>query len=283
MNNNLIPTPRTDKNGRTVIRHMKNNNTSAPALTLPAPTPSTSDNSADRLLSGLLETIKGMDLGGNTNVTAGGTEPPLFLKSALNSLRYGFAKGGMPERTANVCISGAEPNLRKFSNATLERIQNHPWNRSAASTVTFGAARKWTETTVNDYMAVARALKLTEGYAISIMQTDSWNLYPDLHAPNNDGEYPEERLSQLVALYRITQYMEDHEDDLDPYWYDERSREPVAAYLHMDDLREFVLHPEEPYKREDIVDTIIMNSVFDVDRIKAMLDSGSASLSSGVL
>lgn len=132
-------------------------------------------------------------------------------------------------------------------------------------------------------MAVAVALNRTEGYSLSIMQTDSWNLYPELHAHNNDGEYPKDRLSQLVALYCITEYMENHEDDLDPYWYDERSREPVATYLHMDDLREFVLHPEDPYQREDIVDTIITNAVFDVDRIKAMLDSSSASLSSGVL
>ena len=164
-------------------------------------------------------------------------------------------------------------------------MQNHPWSFEAARNIAMSIPNKrWTETTVNDYMAVARRLGLIEGESISIMHADSWHLY-DLYPANNDGDFPQERLSQLVALYRVTEYMQERDEvlGLDPYWYDKRTKEQVSLYLNSEELRELVLHPEEPYKREDIVDLILTHDVFDAGRIKGMLDNGTTSLSSGVL
>lgn len=280
MNPNLIPTVIVNKNGVTTTVHKKPRNASAP-VSLPAPSPVASKTSTDSLISDLISAIKDTDFSDALAIPQKPAEPSRFLRSAISSLRYAFAKGKVSERTANTYINKAEPTLATYSDPTLERIQNHPWSSDTASTLAINTYINWTETTVNDYMAAAVALNLTGGHGISDLHADAWHLYPDLHPANNDGDYPAERLSQIVALYRVIEAMD--AKGLRPYYDGPQTNGIGNYYLKDDNLREFVLHPEERYKREDIVDIITTHDVFDVDRIKAMLDNGNRSLSSGVL
>jgi hypothetical protein len=261
---------------------MKNRNAAAPvSLPAPLPAPAPTKSNTDSLLSGLLSAIKDADFSDALTIPQKPAEQSKFLRSAISSLRYAFTKVNLPERAANTYISKAEPALTTYSDTTLERIQNHPWSHEAASSLVVNISINWNETTVNDYMAAAVALNFPEGYGIDNQHADSWHLYPDLHPANNGGDYPAERLSQIVALYRVIEAMD--AKDLRPYYDGEQTNHIGDYYLNDDNLREFVLHPHEPYKREDIVEIITTHDVFDPERIKAMLDNGTASLSSGVL
>lgn len=248
---NLIPTPRTDKNGRTVTRHMKPHSQSAGSHSTKIPP-------------------VGMNGAGRS-----------VLIASVTTLLTKAIRTNFPEGVAINDVRRAAPALASYSDATLARIQQHPWTFQSARTLTLSATKEWDETTVNDYMAAAVALNLTEGHSISVMHTDSWHLYDELHPANNVGEYPAERLSQIVALYHVTEHME--EEGLEPYGYGERSHEVESYYLNDDKLREFLLNPEEPYKRDDIVDIITTHNTYDVARIKTMLNHSVPALRGGVI
>ena len=193
------------------------------------------------------------------------------LRSALSSMY----PGGVPQNRSDKIRATIEG----YSDATLERIQQYSWSVNSAYFLTVGMINGWDETKANDYIAVTDALNLDEG--VRMFQHESWKHYPDLFPADNEGDYPEERLSQLVALYRVTKHMDDK--GLEPYYDNDLNNDIDSTYVEHDELRDFLLHPEEPYKREDIVHVIITNSVYDPDRIKAMLDNGTPSLTSGIL
>lgn len=248
---NLIPTPRTDKNGRTITRHMKADNTAAPVGKIPPVTTQPSTRSQ-------------------------------YLTSAAKVLRDAITNGSYL-LSVDRCLNSAEPVLATLSNATLERIHNHPWSTRAAENFAMRLGEGWDETMANDCMATSAALDLTNEYGMDSMHLFAWRyLYPELCPSNNDGDYPEERLSQLVALHRIVTYMEE-KTTLQPYFTDEATGEIKGLYINDAELREFVLYPQAPYTREAITEMVVTNGTFDVARIKAMIDSNSPSLSSGVL
>lgn len=248
---NLTPEYRTDKNGRRVLRHVKSDSSAAATTVTKIPAVSMKTPERSSLLTEATETLAA-------------------------SIRKNF-----PESTFQNDMKKAAPALATYSDATLSRIQSYPWSYLPARRLLRCIASEWTETTANDYMAASIALDPTGGSSISIMHTDSWQLYPELHSANNEGDYPAERLNQIIALYRVTECME--ADDLEPYSLGERSYEPEAMYIDDDDLRAFVLNPEEPYDREDIVGLITTHHIYDVAHIKSMLNSGITSLSGGIL
>jgi hypothetical protein len=180
-------------------------------------------------------------------------------------------------------LSESVPVLASYSDATLERVLEHRWTGEAAEAFLIKIAQQWTETTANDYMEAASTLRLTNWNRDFALHAASWQLYPTLHPANNEGDYPAERLSQIIALTRIVDFMQHHERGFDPYVYDERTKEIFSTYLRPDDLREFVLNPEQPYNREDIVNVILTYDAFGVDHIKDIMDTASPALREGVL
>jgi hypothetical protein len=193
-------------------------------------------------------------------------EQPL-LTAAINALKTALSSvytDNMVQRE----MEAALPVIATYSTTTLERISVHSWNHQSASQVAFKMeGNVWTETIVNDYMAVSADLGRIEG--VSDSQVKFWHLHPGLHAFNNDGDYPKERLSQLTALFRITDSLQ--------------AKDWGSTHLADSRLWALVLCPEAPYRRDDIVGVITVHNEYDVDRIKAMLDHGSPALRSGVL
>lgn len=249
---NLIPTPRTDKNGRTVIRYMKPEQPAKDTPSLPAPS------------EAMVKYLK---------MKANRSEHETMFLLADQELWE-----SLDDDHEN--MSKASPVLRGYSIATLRRILNFQWWVHGQSPQTFAKniAAKWTETTANDYMAYVTAT----GETITDHYADSWQLY-ELHpSDNNSEEYPEERLSQIIALTEVTNFMQ--YSGLDPF---PSCEHPITkdetAYLHQDDLRAFILNPGDQYKREEITNAIIDHDAFDVERIKAILDTSTPALREGIL
>lgn len=243
---NLIPTPRTDKNGRTVTRHMKQHDNGADRGSfIPAPR------------TGSLEHVRLVDDATDAIVNA--------------------VKDGRHEKIMIRDRRKMAAAFSTYSKSTLERLQKHPWSYYAASDFIDQVAG-WDETTANDYVEVTAALNLRNG--ARPMHIDSWKKYPDLHPANNDGSYPEERRSQLTALYVLADHIED--DGGEPFQLDNTGY-LENYYITDDNLREFVLHPGEQYKREDIVEIVTSMSIYDIDHIKSILDNAASSLRNGVL
>lgn len=169
-------------------------------------------------------------------------------------------------------IKSVLPIISSYSATTLRRIAGHPWTpptaKSSASDIIAGW---WDETILNDYMAVGMLLDPANGHPIENQHTHSWRLYSGLHPYRNDRDYPKERLSQLAALFWVSDNMQANGKNLN------------SKYIADSDLREFILHPSKGYNREDIVNIITANNVHDVNRIKDMLDFEVQSMSSGVL
>lgn len=247
---NLIPTPRTDKNGRTVTRHMKPQAASKTSTSIPPVSPSmtkpraTIIDDVTRSLTGLL-------------VTGGST----------------VAKEKIARKITDV--------LTGYTDATLHQIQQYPWNSTTASHFSVGIMNTWDEDTANDYMAINTALAEEEPDGVSPFHYGSWQYCPELHPSNNAGDYPEERLNQLLMHYRVAEYMEEHDDD--SYHWDELTNEYDAYLIKDEQFRQFILNPGPRYNRDDILTMITTHHTYDPERIKGMLDLDTPSLGSGVL
>lgn len=250
---NLIPTPRTDKNGRTVIRHLKPQSTSTPKNNTPIPAVSMRTPKDHAALAAVAnQTIA-------DNITTNNPQ-------------------GIPVKTLNRITAA----LASYSDATLERIQQHEWNGKSANHFSVGIINAWDETKANDYMAATTALSEHEPDGVPPLHYDSWQHYPELHPANNEGDYPEERLSQITALYLVTEDMITNNEE--PYYWDELTNDIGFIYLDDDDqLRSFLLNPGPDYTREDITRIITTHHTYDTGKIKAMLDLGVQSMTSGVL
>lgn len=243
---NLIPTPRTDKHGRTVIRHMKPQaaakNANIPHLMLKAP------KDRDVLVAGITQTL-------STAMT------PLDLSM------HPKAK----------IIKALTP----FSNATLNKIQQCEWTSSKADAFTCGIRNSWDEARTNDYLAVSEALTKEEPDGIPVQHYSTWIEYPELHPANNEGDYPEERLSQLLAIYHVINDMFDQDEYADEW--DEIDGGVEEPYLAPTPFRDLLLNPGPNYNREDITRIITTHHSYDPERIKAMLDFDVQPLIAGVI
>lgn len=249
---NLVPTPRTDKNGRTVIRHMKPATFASEDATIPTVSLSTpmERSEADQKEHALTISI---------------------AQQTLWEILMEDDPGTLLADQASAAITG-------YSEATLLRIINFPWGRYSAKDFTSNIAENWTETTANDYMEVTVAMN---SLGVSPDHANSWHLY-DLHPANNDGDYPGERLSQLVAIVTLIEHMQYGALDFYPYWHDPVTGEVESTYLPQEDLRDLILNPG-PYNREDIVELVVSHDAYDAERIKAILDASAPSLREGIL
>lgn len=172
--------------------------------------------------------------------------------------------------------------LTEFSASTMQRVKAHAWTPQQA--LRFGNELEdgWDETRANDYLALSSSLQSTEGAVVSSWHLNSYPLYPDLCPPNNDGDYPAERLSQIAALYAVTELMVNSSDE-DPYHYDDAVDGVSSLYIFNPELRALVLHPGDQYTREAVVNVIKDHDTFDPERIKRILDFEVTSLRGGAL
>lgn len=247
---NLVPTQRVDKNGRTVTRNMK---AAAPAEKEPA-LPAVSLNKP-------VARSEAEDHALNVSIAS----------QTLWEYLPGYAPGtNLPDRSTEA--------LTGYSDATLHRVINFPWSKHSVKDFIHKISKKWNETTANDYMEVTAAMN---SLGIDTLHAASWHRY-DLHPANNEGDYPEERLSQLVAIVTVVEHMQYGAFDFDPYWSNPVTDDIESTYLPQDDLREFILHPG-PYNRDDIVDVILSHDAFDAERIKAILDFDVQPMKNGIL
>lgn len=247
---NLTPTPRTDKNGRTVIRHMKpqtttKSNTMIPPVSSPA--------------------LQSRD----ARITA-----------AVRKIDQAIAAPGAPEPHPRV-FEKITRALNTYSDATIERVQQHSWGPATAVHFNVGVMNTWDETQANDYMMVSNALTEEAPDGIPPFHYDSWKHYPELHPANNDGDYPEERLAQLIAIYRVIEDME--EQGYEPYRMNELTSDADSYFLSNDQLRNLICNPGHPHTPEEVARIITTHHVYDPERIKSMLDLENPSMSSGVL
>lgn len=249
---NLIPTPRTDKNGVTRIRHMKPQaaETSRRSPSIPPVTSARGKAHHQRLV---LEAV-------------------VVLCEALT--------GKYPDETVRMLRDTSRAALTKLSTSTVTAAKTHPWKPDVALRFCIGLEDHWSETKLNDYMALSNAVELPDSMSVSDWHLDSYGLYPDLCPHDCNGPYPEERLSQLAALYRVTEHMADAGQNV--YRAGENG-EGSVFYIPDNDLRNLILHPDEKYSRDDIVNVIRDRSIFDADLIRATLDFDTKSLRGGVL
>jgi len=254
---NLIPTPRTDKNGRTVIRHMKPQTagTDKPTVNLPMP------------------------------AAVPDHHKTLVHETALNL--FSIIEENYGGRNTALIINAIENALAKYSVATLDRIQHNEWLPHAANTLALGITTRWDETQANDFIAACHALREHEPHGVPAIHNNAWKHYRELHPANNDGDYPKERLDQIVTLYFVTEYM--IADGEEPYYWDtyhlgELANDIEFIYLGDDNqLRKLILHPGPDYKCEDILRIVTAHHTYDPEKIKRMLDLGVPSMTSGVL
>jgi hypothetical protein len=247
MTRNLHPTPRTDKNGRTVIRHMKPEATSKNSTTIP---PISLKPTTDR------------------------NEFILEIAHVISSAHSPFNLGQHPKEQITKALT-------PFSNATLEKIQQSKWTASKVNDFTWGIRNVWDETGTNDYLAVSEALAKEEPGGVPVLHYSAWVEYPGLHPANNEGDYPEERLSQLLALYHVLNDMLDQDEYADEW--DEIDGGPEEPYLAPTPFRDFLINPGPNYNREEIVRIITTHHTYDPERIKAMLSFEVQPMNNGVL
>lgn len=244
---NLIPTPRTDKNGRTVIRHMKPEPTAKSASTIP---PLTLNTTTDR----------------NALI--------LDITHAISAAQTPFQLSQHPK--AEIIKA-----LKPFTNTTLEKIQQFKWNAEKSNTFTFGIRNSWDETKTNDYLAVSEALSQEEPDGVPIEHYTTWGVYTELHPANNEGDYPEERLSQLLAIYHVINDMFQQDEYADEWA--EVDGDFDEPYLARTPFRDFLLNPGPDYNRDDVLRIITTHHTYDPDRIKAMINLNNPSISGGIL
>jgi hypothetical protein len=253
--NNLIPTPRTDKTGRTVIRHMK---------------PETA-----------------------TRAKVNQKLPPVTLAMSHD---HAALISKATQRLNEILGFSHEDNqaelhtaLGVYPNATLHRVQHHDWTHTEAADfhaiITDGewngttkAFVKWDETKVNDYLDVSQMIRELSREGVDSFHHNAWDLYPEL-SPADTNEHAEERISQLVALYLVTEHMSEQGSNV----FTSHPERGEVIYLEPSPLRDFIFNPGPNYTSSEVTRIMITHKEYDPDRIKAMLELDNPSLSGGVL
>jgi hypothetical protein len=172
--------------------------------------------------------------------------------------------------------------LSNFSASTVASIKTCSWTPGAALMFCNGIDEGWSETKAKDCIALSTALDLHDNMSFSEQHLNAYegNTYPELFPLDNDAEYPEERFSQITALYHVTEHMLDIGDEhVNPY---SRLRSDNMYYISDPALQSLILTPGK-YSRDEIVNVIRDHGTFDTERIKRLLDFDTKSMRDGVL
>lgn len=250
MTGRLVPTRRADKNGKIVTRHVKPQDAVQDRTPLPVPVLAAPDaDSHEELVSSTAQII------------------------------FSIIIHKYPGRNPDIILDAIKRPLTRYSPVTVERIRAYEWNVETANTLTLGISYRWDETLTNDYMAVSEVIREEEPDGVPPLYYSQWKHYrSELHPENNNGDYPQERLNQLTAIYRVTKLIASS----DSYWA-EPEDETETVYIDSDELRQLILNPGPQYTRDEVVSVILDHDTLDAGRVKKILDLGVSPMSGGVL
>lgn len=246
-NGNLTPTPRTDKNGVTVIRHMKDKLSQTfssrliPPVTAPAAVPE-----RDALLSKAALAITAK----------------LDRREEMVSLYYGVIKDI----------------ISQYSPRTLQELTKLTDDEQKAWAVHTGLMKNWTETAVNDYLNLAdffRAHNIADemhGYL------KSFPYYEDMYP--QESPYPEQRREQCEAVIELVEHMGNAMFEATTYM--ELENHFLVPYIKDDKLRKLILTSEN---RQKAVRLIKQRNILDADTIAGLIDADAdvPALTDGIL
>lgn len=203
---NLVPTPRLDKNGRTVIRHMKPQ-LSISGSKLPLP-PIMPEYDRSQLVSEVAEFI-----------TTGN-----FLEHHLSTAKAGIAD---------------------YSLDTLHRILGN-LSKPQMNLLLHGFTMEWDENKINDYISIATVVENNRIYSGELdWQLQSLNYYEELTPIQPGHPYPLARALQCHAIVETTSAIHWHaEDDSDGVFVTMDDGE-FLPYIQDSQLRDLILHSDE--------------------------------------
>lgn len=177
--------------------------------------------------------------------------------------------------------------IQSFSSETLHRIIGPSMSAEKLYDLVDWGYLSWSETKLNDYLHLT---DLLETDSISQNQItpyiDALACYPQITPPLEDGHYPEERASQVRAVFRVTRHMLNSHNriedliiyknirDDDPNW-------KQIPFIKNPGLRKLLLSSD--CDREALVSLITTRSIFDPEALKEMLAATSPALLSGCL
>lgn len=248
-NGNLVPTPRTDKNGVTVIRHMRDKTSkklSSPQIPPVASAPP----------------VTALDRAALLSKAALAITAKLDSRSELVSLYYGVIKDIISE----------------YSPYTLQALTTLTENDQKAWAVHTGLMKNWTETSVNDYLQLAdffRAHNISDdmhGYL------KSFHYYEDMY-PQNDGAYPEQRREQCEAVIELVEHLGNVMFEETTTFMEPRV---LIPYIRDEKLRKLILTSED---RKKVVRLVKQRNLLDADALSGLVDNAAdaSALFEGVL
>lgn len=175
--------------------------------------------------------------------------------------------------------------MADHSTETLRRLIAPGMTGSVHFAMLYTGVLYWDETPLNDYLHLRDAIK-DERISRSDVQffITPLKYYAEL-IEMTDGHYPEERASQVRAVFTVMRhaYMNPHDvPDVD-FWKEIEIDGELDEIVYMKDegLRELLL--TSGYDRETLVNIITTRSIFDPKVLVELLESGPVSLSDGNL
>lgn len=233
-NRHLVPTPRTDKNGVTVIRHMKGN--LAGALATPQIPPVT--------------VLAAPEYGAVLSAAAYAITAKLDAREAMTSLYYGVVKD---------IIKDYSPHTLQ----ALTALTEDDWKAWAVHT---GLMKNWKETAVNDYLHLADFFR-AHGIADDMHgYLNSFRYYEDM-CPQRDGDYPEQRREQCEAVIELVEHMGNVMFEETISYMEHRV---LVPYIRDEKLRKLILTSEN---RKKAVLLIKQRNILDADMIRELIDN----------
>lgn len=247
MNGNTIPEQRVNKLGHTVTKHVRAQKAAAPVSVPTVSLPPSQDHERrlDELATRLYDEF-----------TKGAKQKPHMMRRVVLNV-------------TNL--------LREMNMATLERIESVEPRHTEVLLNMLLAMRD--ERTVNDFLILADVMAddgvddiVADHYLRSLVH------YEELVPQGEDGEYPDERRSQCIAIVRTV-----HQLSISGMGIFVAAEDGGTgfAYIKDDALRELLL--SEEVDREAIVQVIVESGIFDAEQVKSLAGTVHPSLLNGAL
>lgn len=203
---NLVPTQRVDKNGRTVIRHMK----------------------AQRSISG-------------SNLPLPPIVPEYDRSQLVSEVAAFITTGNSLEHH----LSTAKTGIADYSLDTLHRILGS-LSKPQMNLLLHGFTMEWDEEKINDYISIASAVENNRIYSGELdLQLQALNYYEELTPIQSGQPYPLERAIQCHAIVEAASAIHWHaEDDSDGVFATMADGE-FLPYIEDSRLRDLILHSDE--------------------------------------
>jgi hypothetical protein len=190
--------------------------------------------------------------------------------------RYAAGLGHSPQESDRFMVKIIN-GLREFSDLTLSRLDEV--QPPVGGVIAGFLLAKHDEHTVNDFLAVLEVFK-REQMPQTAMEQYLWSLRvcEELAPQGENGEYPEERGEQCVALVRVMRHMEQKqahrlflrgEDGMD------------YPFISDDKLRQLVIGAGPD--REAVVQLILDRNILDSDHLVELVSGSHPSLVEGGL